>query len=444
MQTLLGETAELCRAVVCRDHLVRQVQRVTLGYEQYSFMHLKCREIIGRAKTIHASCGEIVTWTKLGKSQSNLIATNLMKCPLSRQSWTMPHRNREKMTTYKLALIGFGGVNRALAGLIDAEPKRFARLGLDLRVVAITDLSLGSLVQPDGIDLGSVLGLQSGDSFSRYPGGSLVADNETVIRDAPADIVIEATFTNAVDGEPAVSHVTWALNAGKHVATTNKGPIAFQGTALTALARARGLQFEYEGSVLSGTPLLGLVQRQLAGLELRGFEGILNGTSNYVLGRMEVGLSLAEAIAEAQAAGYAEADPAADIGGSDVRLKVAILANELLGADISPAQVSTIGIEGLSAEDVLSASVEGKRWKLLGSAYRLEDGSVKAEVRPFALEDNHPLANIQGATNAVSIDTDLIGTVTISGPGAGRVETAYAIIADIISIDAKSRDLAHV
>lgn len=340
------------------------------------------------------------------------------------------------MTTYGLALIGFGGVNRALAELIRDEPERFAALGFELKVVAITDLAFGSLVQEDGIDLARVLEMPRGASFEGLPGGSADPRNEEVIKNSPAEIVVEATFTSPVDGEPAVSHVRWALESGKHVVTTNKGPVALRGVELSSLAEQHRVRFEYEGSVMSGTPVLRLAQQMFGGLRLNGVQGILNGTSNYVLGQMETGLSLGQAVAEAQALGYAEADPTADIGGSDVRLKVAILANELLGASLSPESVETTGIQGITPDDVVRALGEGKRWKLIGQATRREDGTVTASVSPVALPSDHPLAGISGATNAVSFDTDLLGAVTVSGPGAGRTETAYALVSDIIAVDA--------
>lgn len=186
---------------------------------------------------------------------------------------------------------------------------------------------------------------------------------------------------------------------------------------------------------MSGTPVIRLAHKMLGGLELNSVQGILNGTSNYVLGRMEAGLGLDEAIAEAQDRGYAEADPTADIGGSDVRLKVAILANELLGANIHPNDVETTGIHEIKSDDVAQALARGYRWKLIGEARREDDGRIVATVQPIALPGEHPLAGISGATNAVSFSTDLLGAVTVSGPGAGRVETAYALISDIIAVN---------
>ena len=215
------------------------------------------------------------------------------------------------------------------------------------------------------------------------------------------------------------------------------------GAELKALAQRNQAAFEYEGAVMSGTPVIRLAQQSLAGSELLGFEGILNGTSNFVLTRMEGGLGFAEAVAEAQALGYAEADPTADVEGFDptadvegfdVRLKVVILANELLGAQLTVSDVSCRGISGLTAADLEQARAEGARWKLIGSAQRLADGSLQASVEPRLLPLAHPLAGISGAINAVSFNTELLGAVTVSGPGAGRIETAFALLSDIIHI----------
>ena len=201
------------------------------------------------------------------------------------------------MTTYDIALIGFGGVNRTLAELIATRGEALrSDLGFGLRVVAITDLRLGSLVQSEGIDLSMALNLGSGGETFAEHGGSADTHNESVIRTCTADIICEATYTNPEDGEPAVFHVRWALEAGKSVCTTNKGPVALRGAELTSMAEQNGVHFEFEGAVMSGTPVIRLAKKMFAGLKLNGFEGILNGTSNYVLGRMEAGLDYDAAI----------------------------------------------------------------------------------------------------------------------------------------------------
>jgi len=340
-------------------------------------------------------------------------------------------------TNYNLALIGLGNVNKTLADVIHRRGAALAReLDFTLTVTAITDLRYGTVVDPAGVDLAAVLALAPGESFAGLPGGTADCDVETLIRTAPADIVVEATFTNPANGEPALSHVRWALESGKSVCTTNKGPAAFAARELETLAAQHGVRFEFEGAVMSGTPVLRLASGPMKGVGITGFSGILNGTSNYILSRMEMGLDQAEAIAEAQERGYAEADPSADIGGSDVRLKVAVLVQELLGARVDPSAIPTEGITGITPALIADALRQGGHWKLIGQAMRTDDGRIMAGVGPKLLAGSHPLAGITGATNALLFDTEFLGPITISGPGAGRMETAYALLSDIIAIDA--------
>lgn len=340
------------------------------------------------------------------------------------------------MTEYKLALVGFGGVNRALAQLIAERNENWkTELGFTLKIVGVTDLFLGSVIGREGLDAALLATLPAvKGALAQLPGGAAEALNEAVIKDCGADIIVEATFTNPVDGEPATSFCRWALERGKHVVTTNKGPIALHGAELKALARRNNVAFEYEGSVMSGTPVIRVAKQSLAGSQIIGFEGILNGTSNFVLTCMEGGLGFAEAVSKAQELGYAEADPTADVEGHDVRLKVVILANELLDAKLKVSDVTCSGISSLALGDIEKARQDGARWKLIGAATRHADGAISASVEPRLLKHDHPLAGISGATNAVSFTCELLGAVTVSGPGAGRMETAFALLSDIISI----------
>ena len=336
----------------------------------------------------------------------------------------------------KVIVIGFGGVGRAFAGLAMEQNDRLYRdHGFRLEIVAVSDRNSGSLVSPNGIDLGLLAAsVRCRGEFVGLPGGSAEARTDAIIREVPADIVIEATSTDPVDGEPAASYCLSALQAGKHVVTCNKGPVAFAGKGLAALALRKGLAIAYEGSVMSGTPVIRMARQLLVPAGISAFEGILNGTSNYVLGRMEDGLDLSLAVEEAQMKGYAEADPTADIEGHDVRLKVVIMANQLLAADILPRDVAMKGISGLTPDDMRVASAAGQRWKLLGRASRDHRGNVEAEVLPVRLPAAHVLEGIGGVTNAIVFKTDVLGDVFVSGPGAGRTETAFALLSDIISI----------
>ncbi len=183
---------------------------------------------------------------------------------------------------------------------------------------------------------------------------------------------------------------------------------------------------------MSGTPVL-RAGRQLLPAGIRRVDGILNGTANYILTKLEGGTTYADALAEAQARGYAEADPTADVEGHDAVAKVVILSRHLLGADLTVADVDRQGITRLTGEDMTAARTAGERWKLIGSVER-DGGRVRASVRPRRLAQDHPLASVAGATNAVTFTTEILGEVTMSGPGAGRRETGYAVLLDLLAI----------
>lgn len=338
--------------------------------------------------------------------------------------------------TYELALVGFGNVNRALTQIIaDDGPKMSENLGFSLSVVAVSDLFLGSAYDPNGLDLETLTTLPAEKgALASVANGKAEADNETLIKDSGTDIVAEATFTDAQTGEPASTHCRWALTAGKHVVTTNKGPAAFHCEQLRKLATENDVCFGMEGTVMSGTPVLRMAENELKGCRIDGFKGILNGTANYILGRMETGTSLEAAIVEAQSQGYAEADTTADVEGWDVLLKVVITAESVLGIRLSPNQVWRAGITGLDPADVADAPAHGHRWKLIGEVTIGADGTVDASVSPQRLPNSHPLAGISGATNAVTFDTNYLGQVTVSGPGAGRLETGFALLSDIVAM----------
>ncbi len=194
-------------------------------------------------------------------------------------------------------------------------------------------------------------------------------------------------------------HVKAAFESGKHAVLTNKGPVALAYRELAELARRTSVQFRFEGTVMSGTPTIRLARTALAGCEILEIKGILNGTTNYILTQMEAGQSYADALAEAQRLGYAEADPTADVEGWDAAGKTVILANVLLGGDLRVADVDRTGISGLTLADVEAAKAAGERWKLIARVWQ-EDGATKASVQPTRLPLSHPLAGVSGAVNA--------------------------------------------
>ncbi len=335
------------------------------------------------------------------------------------------------MQTVRLVLIGFGNVGRGLAQILLERGDQYAEnQGLRFCIVAVNDLVRGCAYDPQGLDLSALL---QAENFSNLPGGSEDWDALSTITRSNADVMVELSFTNLQTGQPAINHIRAALESGKHVVTSNKGPVALQYGELDALARSRNLKIGVEGTVMSGTPSMHLGMELLAGAGIRRVQGILNGTTNYILTQMEAGMGYPEALAEAQAKGYAEADPSGDVEGFDAAGKVAILSALLMKTAMPLDQVDRTGITGISSADVAAAKAAGQRWKLIGSLEKRPEG-IFASVKPVSLPLAHPLANVNGATNAITFTTDLLGDVTLIGPGAGRLETGYAIICDLLSI----------
>ncbi len=339
---------------------------------------------------------------------------------------------------YRLALVGFGNVGVGLAQILadrgDAIAEQF---GARFRIVAISDLIRGSIYDPDGLDPASLLAAVEKDgNLEAVDAPERGWDALQTISDSNADIVLELTYTDLETGEPAFTHIKTALESGKHVVTTNKGPTALRFPELTALAAEKGVEIGVEGTVMSGTPTVHLGMEYVAAAGVRCIEGILNGTTNYILTKMEEGADYAAALADAQELGYAEADPTGDVEGHDPAGKVVILGNLLMNLPLTMSDVACEGISGLTSEDIAAAKAAGERWKLIG---RLEqDGdTVTASVKPVRLPLSHPLASIGGATNAVTFTTDLLGQVTLVGPGAGRLETGFALIVDMLAIHRK-------
>jgi len=342
------------------------------------------------------------------------------------------------MGTYRLALIGFGNVGQGLSQIISERGGLFKQaFNLDLQIVAVSDLIKGSLYDPGGLNPATLLEVvRSTGGLDGVAAPERGWDALRTIGETDADVVVELSYTDLKTGQPAINHLRRAIEAGKHVVTTNKGPIALRYPELKALADAHRVEIGVEGTVMSGTPTLRLGADFLAAAGIKRIQGIINGTTNYILTQMEAGESYPAALAEAQASGYAEADPTGDVEGFDAAGKVVILANLLMGASLSMADVDRTGITGLTPEDIRAARDEGERWKLIGKL-EVVDGVVAASVRPTRLSTAHPLASVGGATNAITYTTDLLGDVTVIGPGAGRLETGYALISDLLAINRK-------
>ncbi|MBC7332081.1 MAG: homoserine dehydrogenase [Synergistetes bacterium] len=335
-----------------------------------------------------------------------------------------------------VALIGCGNVGQGFLSLVLEKRKELEAQGLKINVVAVCDKLRGSAYDPDGLNISKILELASKSEISSYPGGLTGLDPISTITKTNANVVLEATWTDLKTGEPAYTHIKEALSAKRHVITTNKGPVLLYLKELQRLAETNGVEFRFEGVVLSGTPVFNLVRECLPGSEIVSFRGILNGTTNYILTKMEEGLSFEEALKEAQRLGYAEADPTMDIEGLDAGAKALILANVIMGASLGFNDMECKGITGLKVEDLRAALSNGKRYKLIATGYK-ENGVVKVRVAPEEVPLSDPLANILGTLNAITFSTDTIGDVTIVGRGAGGREAGYALFSDLISLSRK-------
>jgi len=339
---------------------------------------------------------------------------------------------------HKIGLIGCGTVGQGFLEILDKKADQLKKdFGFEAKIVAITDKQKGTLLNSRGIDIKSLLDLFGrGKTVADYSGGKKIADADPldVLSQTDADIIAELTFTNIKTGEPATSYIRKALQLGKHVVTSNKGPAALHYRELKELADKKKVRFRFEGTVMSGTPVFTLFERGFAGNTVREIKGILNGTTNFILSKMELeNMEYADALALAQKLGYAEADPTADVEGFDALAKIIILTNVLMAGDVDEGCVEREGITGITKQMIQEAKQAGFRYKLIAET-RKEEGAVVAHVSPQRLPLSDPLAGIMGAQNALTFDLDLLGKVTIQGPGAGRTPTGHAILQDVLAI----------
>jgi homoserine dehydrogenase len=246
---------------------------------------------------------------------------------------------------------------------------------------------------------------------------------------ANADLVVEL-----IGGiEPARDYVLRAMRAGKHVVSANKQLLSQYGEELWACAREHGVQLRFEGAVAGVVPVIRVLQESLAATRVERIHGIVNGTTNYILSEMASrGLSYEDALRQAQELGYAEADPTDDVTGRDAAAKMAILARLAFSTPVHLDQVVYEGIEHLTGEDMEYAKDLGLGLKLIGTAERV-DGGISVRVHPAFLYPGHPLASVHGPFNAVTLESDTITEVTLSGPGAGGPQTATAVLGDVVS-----------
>jgi homoserine dehydrogenase len=314
----------------------------------------------------------------------------------------------------KVGLAGLGTVGASVMRLIERQREALeARCGRPIEVVAVTARSRSK---------------QRALDISRF---RWAADAVTLATDREIDVFVEVI---GGESDPAKRAVETALAAGKSVVTANKALLARHGVALGALAEQHHVALNFEAAVAGGIPIVKTLREGLVGNSLTRIYGILNGTCNYILTRMErENLSFARCLEEAQHLGYAEADPSFDIEGHDTAQKLAILASIAFGTRVDPGAVYVEGIASITPEDLRAADDLGYRVKLLGVAVKTENG-IEQRVHPTMVPKGSAIAQVMGVTNAVTIDADAVREITLVGPGAGGEATASAVVSDIADI----------
>lgn len=334
--------------------------------------------------------------------------------------------------TLELLLVGFGNVGRRFAELLHERRQRLIDdHGLATRIAGIATGRRGGVFAPDGVDVPAAL--RARDRLGPIGSGLELISTASLTRSAFPRVVVETTPLNIEDGRPAVDHVRLALLSGMHVVTANKGPVALAYQELRELAARARARFLFEGSVMDGVPVFNLVRETMPAVEMRGFRGVLNSTTNYIITMLEDGGEFGPALAEMQRQGIAEAEASLDVDGWDAAAKTAALVNVLMDGSITPRQVERTGIAHLTGSAVRDVVQRGRRVRLVCSAAR--DGqSIRARVAPEELTPDDPLSLLRGMANALFVESDLLGRVGITQLDGGLTQTAYALVSDLVTL----------
>jgi homoserine dehydrogenase len=337
------------------------------------------------------------------------------------------------MKVFRLGLLGFGNVNRTLVELLQKKDTELHKHhGIQWQITGVASRRIGWRVNAAGFDVAGILRASGSDAFAGIRGQECKCYNDWLDAARP-DVVFEATSLNVENGQPAIDHIRAALEHGAHAITANKGPIVHAYEELREVAKQHGKQFLFESTVMDGVPIFSLFRNSLPVIEVKGFTGILNSTTNVILTGMEGGLTFDDSLAEAQRLGIAETDASYDIDGWDAAVKVAALVNVIMGARLPPDKVQREGIRGLSAEAVRTARRAGTPYKLMCRARRNKNGSaVNASVRPEQIPLTDPMALVSGTSSIIQFETDIFPGLTLTEENPGLYATAYGMLADFI------------
>lgn len=330
----------------------------------------------------------------------------------------------------RIILIGYGIVGQSFTKLLLSKLVDLYNIyGMKPRIVACVD-NKGSAIDTSGLDIQRLLEIKKnkGTVGEYFKNKTSRLEPLQIIENIDAEIVMELTPTNLKDGEPGLSHITSAMKYSKHVITVNKGPLSVAFSSLIELANYNGIMFKFSGTVGGGTPILEFAKRCLKGDRIVSFKGILNGTTNFILSKMEEGLTFKNALKDAQIKGYAETVPSLDIDGFDAAAKLVIMANWLMGMKVALEDVDRTGITKVTTQEVSEALKKGNAIKLLASCE-----NKKLVVKPMEVSKLDPLC-VNGTLNSVTFSLEYAGNQTIIGRGAGGIETASAVLRDMIEI----------
>ena len=339
-----------------------------------------------------------------------------------------------------LLLLGFGHVARRFVRLLDESRDALGALDIDAVVVGIATRRRGARMDVAGLDAVRIA-LQEAESGAIGPASvpsALEWFSRLRSQEIEARVLVETTPLDVRSGEPAISHVRAGLAGGAHVITANKGPVAFAWHTLAREADAAGVSFLFEGAVMDGIPIFNLVRETMPAVTIHGFRGVINSTTNFMLDALERGGAFDDALRQMQAAGVAEADPSLDLDGWDAAAKTAALANVLLGAETTPLAIAREGIGRDTAARAVAERAAGRRLKLVASAAG-RGRACAAAVRLEALDLSDPLAILDGQANALELETTPLGRVVITQRDGGLEKTAYALLADLVTVARRVR-----
>jgi homoserine dehydrogenase len=320
-------------------------------------------------------------------------------------------------------------VNQALVRLLQKKAPDLRERGIAWRITGVATRKMGWVADENGLDPAVLLS----DSVAAQSRAEAPAphDVRSWLGLAKADVLFEATSLSPRDGQPAIDHIRVALEMGAHAITANKGPIVHAYEELNSLSIARGRKFLFESTVMDGVPIFSLFRENLPAVHLLGFRGILNSTTNVILGGIEEGLSFEESLVSVQELGIAESDASNDIDGWDAAVKVAALIRVLMGVPVRLEEIQREGIGKLSEQAVRAARAQGKPYKLVCRAQRTDQG-MAASVRPEQVPLNDPLAWVAGTSSIVYFETDIFPGLAITENNPGLEATAYGMLADFV------------